>query len=60
MLVAEDDATVGMVLEQLAGLHALLVGGRPELLGLFDTFARSLLLPKLAELAGRPGDSTAT
>ena len=56
---AEDDATVwGMVLEQLAGLHALLVGGgAPELLGLFDTFARSLLLPKLAELGWTPRDS---
>ena len=43
---------------ELAGRHALLVGGgAPELLGLFDSFARSLLLPKLAELGWTPRDS---
>ena len=42
------------------GCTLLVGGGAPELLGLFDTFARSLLLPKLAELGWTPATPTAT
>ena len=50
----EDDATVwSQLLEQLLSLHRLLQGST-ELQAAFDSVARALLLPKLAELGWTP------
>lgn len=50
----EDDATVwSQLLEQLLSLHRLLQGST-ELQAAFDSMARALLLPKLAELGWTP------